>query len=162
LHPLILHPEQAETDDYLDEYDNSGTSPEVMEAMADLVIPLEIADQSFMLVIDRGEETYKDPNQAEMLRGYEPLARHVINCLMSVMDISQEESLDHMLKMCVQQKVKGLHDKNARTTASLVIHMKMTASEYVADVVRLGLANGALHVDVGFQSLLLSIREFSQ
>jgi hypothetical protein len=147
LHPLTLHPGPAETNDYLDEYDNSGASPEFMEAMADLVIPLQIADHSFMLVIDCAEEICKDPDQAEMLGGYEPLARHVINSLMSVMNISPEESLNHMLMTCVQQKVKGLNDKNARTTASLIIHMKMTASQYLADVVSLGLANGALHVD---------------
>jgi hypothetical protein len=88
LHPLILHPIPAETDEYLDKNDNSGASPEVMEAMADLVIPLETADPSFMLVIDRAEATYRDPDQAEMLRGYEPMARHVITCLMSVMNIS--------------------------------------------------------------------------
>jgi hypothetical protein len=56
---------------------------------------------------------------------------------MGIMDISQEQSLHMMLMTCIQQKMEQMHDREARSTASLVIQRKMTSSELLAHVVRL-------------------------
>jgi hypothetical protein len=40
---------------------------------------------------------------------------------MGIMDISQEQSLHMILMMCIQKKMEQMHDRDARSTASLVI-----------------------------------------
>jgi hypothetical protein len=40
-----------------------------------------------------------------------------------------------MLMTCVQQNIKEMHERDAKSPASMVISLKMTASEFLADVV---------------------------
>jgi hypothetical protein len=77
------------------------------------------------------------------------MAMYLLNCLMGIMDISQEQSLNLMLMTCVQQKMKEMRERDPRSTASMVISLKMTASDFLADVVRLGLMKGSMQVKIG-------------
>jgi hypothetical protein len=66
-----------------------------------------------MLVMDRTERGYQNPDKLEMLRKYEPLTQNILSCVSSVLDITHDESLDHMLMACVQHKMKQLHNQPA-------------------------------------------------
>jgi hypothetical protein len=76
------------------------------------------------------------------------MAMYLINCLQSVMDVTPEQSLNLMLMTCIQQRMKEMQEREARSTAFIVINMKMTSSKFLVDVVRLGLVRGALQLEM--------------
>jgi hypothetical protein len=76
------------------------------------------------------------------------MAMYLLNCLMGIMDISQERSLNLMLMTGIQQKMKQMHERDPRSTASIVVSLMMTSGDYLADVVRLGLMRVSMHVKI--------------
>jgi hypothetical protein len=117
--------------------------------MTKLAVLSEVAEPGFLLMINRVETSFDNKENANKLQEYSPLAMHLINCLMGIIDISQEQSHHMMIMTCVQQKLRQMHDRDDRSTASMVIHLKMTSSEFMADVVRLGLMRGSMQVEIG-------------
>jgi hypothetical protein len=118
--------------------------------MTNLAVLSEVAEPSFLLMINRVETSIDNVENASKLQEYGPLAMHLINCFMGIIDISHEQSLHMMLMTCVQHKTRQMHDGDARSTASMVIHMKMTSSEFLADMVRLGLMRGSMQLEIGY------------
>jgi hypothetical protein len=116
--------------------------------MADLVLLEEVAEPSFLLMINKTEAVYNNLAEATKLQEYGPMAMYLINCLQSVMDVTPEQSLNLMLMTCIQQRMKEMHEREARSVASIVINMKITSSEFLADVVQQGLSRGALQVKI--------------
>jgi hypothetical protein len=117
--------------------------------MTNLAVLSEVAEPSFLLMINWVETAFQSKDNADKLQEYGLVAMHLINCLMGVMDASQEQSLHMMLMTCIQKKMEQMHDGDARSTASLVIQRKMTSSEHLADVVQLGLMGGSKQVEIG-------------
>ena len=111
LHPCIVHMDEDEREKFMEQFyltDGSGHAhdEDTLHAFADLVVSPDCADTSFMLVMDRTERGYQNPDKLTMLRKYEPVTQHILSCVSSILDISQDESLVHMLMACVQQKLK--------------------------------------------------------
>jgi hypothetical protein len=147
-HPLVLHRGDHESEEFqsIFQYEVPAYT---REAMTNLAVLSEVAEPSFLLMIKRVETSFENVENASKLQEYGPLATHLINCLMGIIDISQEQSLHMMLMTCVQQKMRQMHDTDARSTASMAIHLKMTSSEFLANVVRLGLMRGSMQVEIG-------------
>jgi hypothetical protein len=140
---LILHPANSEYEDFQTIRQHQVPSF-ILEAMTKLVVVDEIAEPNFLLVINRVESVFDNPEEARRLQEYDPMAMYLLNCLMGIMDISQVQSLNLMLMTCVQQKMKEMHEGDPRSTASIVVSLKMTPSDFLADVVRLGLMRGSM------------------
>jgi hypothetical protein len=128
---------------YLTNGSGHAHNEDTLHAFADLVVSPDCADTSFMLVMDRTEREYQNPDKLKMLRKYEPVTQHVLSCMSSILDISQDESFDHMLMACVQQKLKQLHNLPARSSSAQVLPLHISASQHLANVIRLGLVAGA-------------------
>ncbi len=69
--------------------------------MTNLAVLSEVAEPSSLLMIDRLETSFEKKDNFEKLQEYGPIAMHLINCLMSIMDVSQEQSLHMMLMTCI-------------------------------------------------------------
>jgi hypothetical protein len=147
-HPLVLHRGDHESMEYQSIFQHEEPAY-IREAMTNLAVLSEVAKPSFLLMIDMVETSFESKDSAGKLQEYGPVAMHLINCLIGIMDISQEQSLHMMLMTCIQQNMEQMHNRDARSTASLVVHMKMTSSEFLADVVRLGLMRGSMQVEIG-------------
>jgi hypothetical protein len=148
LHPCIIHmdiDEQNKSMDRLFLTDDEGRAhdEDTLQALADLVVSPDCADRSFMLIMDRVEMKYHDPVQLGMLYKYEPLAQHILSCMRSVLGITLEESLNHMLMACVQQKLEQLHHQPARSALAPAPPIQVSANQHMADVIRLSLVAGA-------------------
>jgi hypothetical protein len=87
IYTLVLHPGEDEPEEF-QTIDQHQEPVYMMDAMTDLVVLAEIADPSFLLMINRVEAILDDPQEVRRLQEYGPLAMHLVNCLMSVMDIS--------------------------------------------------------------------------
>mgnify|MGYP000199530548 CR=1 FL=1 len=68
--------------------------------MTNLAIPREVAESSFLLMVNRLETSFEKERESNKLQEYGPIAMHLVNCLMKVMDVSQEESLHLMMMSC--------------------------------------------------------------
>jgi hypothetical protein len=145
---LVLHPGEDQPEEFQTIYQHQEPAY-IMDAMTNLVVLAEIVEPSWLLMINRVEAIIYDPQKVRRLQEYGPLAMHLINCLMSVMDVSKEQSLNMMLMTCMSKNMKEMHERDARSPASMVISLKMTSSEFLADVVRLGLTKGSLQVKIG-------------
>jgi hypothetical protein len=87
IYPLVLHPGEDEPEEFQSIYLHQEPAY-IMDAMTNLVVLAEIAEPSFLLLIKRVEAIFDDPQEVRRLQEYGPLAMHLINCLMSVMDVS--------------------------------------------------------------------------
>jgi hypothetical protein len=141
-HPLVLHRGDHETEEFQSIFEHEGPAY-IREAMTNLAVLSKVAVPSFLFMINRVETTFESKDNADKLQEYVPVAMHLVNCPMGVMDVSQEQSLHMMLMTCIQKKMEQMHDGDARGTASLVIQRKMTSSKCLANVVRLGLMRGS-------------------
>jgi hypothetical protein len=99
-------------------------------------------------MINRSETSFEKKKDSIKLQEYGSIAMHLVNCLMHVMDVSQEESLSLMMMSCIQRKMELLHEGTTRTTAALIVERKTIASPFLADVVCLGLIRGSQQVDL--------------
>jgi hypothetical protein len=136
-YPLVLYGGDYETEDFQTTYQHEEPAY-LREAMTNLAVLSEVAEPSFLLMINRLETSFEKKDNFEKLHEYGPVAMHLISCLMSIKDVSQEQSLHMMLMTCIQRKMEQLHERDFRSTASLVFQRKMTSSKYLADVVRRG------------------------
>ncbi len=142
---IILHLFVHEHDEFQDTYQHEQPVY-LREPMTTLAIPPEVAEPSFLMMINRLEVSFEKKKDSLKLQEYGSVAMHVVNCLMHVMDVSQEESLSLMMMSCIQRRMELLHEGSTRTTASLIVERKSTASSFLADV-RLGLVRGSQHVE---------------
>ncbi len=144
-HPIVLQ----QGDNEVEEFKATFQRGEHAEAMADLVVLSEVAEPSFLCMMNRVESSFNNDENASLLQEYSPVALHLVNALMSTFEVSQEHSLDLMLMTCIQQVMKRVHGRESRSTAAMIIHLRKTSSEFLADVVRLGLIRGAMQVEIG-------------
>jgi phage FluMu gp28-like protein len=119
-HPLVLHRGDHESEEFQSILQHEEPAY-IREAMTNLAVLSEVAEPSFLLMINMVEKSFESEDTANKLQEYGPVAMHLINCLMGIMDISHEQSLHMMLMTCVQQKMKQVHDRDAKSTASMVI-----------------------------------------
>ena len=145
-YPLVLHRGLHDRDEFQDTYQHEQPVY-LREPMITLAIPPEVAEPSFLTMINNLEVFFNKEQDSTELKQYVPVAMHVVNCLMHVMDVNQEESLSLMMMSCIQRRMELLHEGSTRTTASLIVERKSTASAFLADVVRLGLVRGSQHVE---------------
>jgi hypothetical protein len=147
IYPRVLHPSEGEREECHVLF-HCRVPHHIFEALANLALPEEVAEPSFLLMINRTEAVFDVPAEAKKLEEYGPMAIYLLNCLTSVMDVTPEQSLNLILMTCIQQRMKGMHEREARSTASIVNNMKMKSSEFLVDVVQLGLVRGSLQVEM--------------
>jgi hypothetical protein len=145
-YPLVLHRGDHDKDEFQDTYQHEQPVY-LREPMTSLAIPHEVAEPSFLLMINRLEVSFEKKKDSIKLQEYGSVAMHLVNCLMHVMDVDQEESLSLMMMSCIQRRMELLHEETTRTTAALIVEQKTTASAFLANVVRLGLIRGSQQVD---------------
>ncbi len=90
--------------------------------------------------MDLLETEYQNPDQLDMLRTYEPIMRHLVRSLSTVMSMSPEESLNHMLMSCVQHRLGIMHNAPPPgSTSTQLVHYGEPDNQKLADMIRLSM-----------------------
>ena len=75
-----------------------------------------------------------------MLHTYEPIMRHVVRCLSTVLSMSREDSLNHMLMFCVQHRLGVMHNgPPSGSTSTQVVRYGESDNQKLVDMIRLSM-----------------------
>jgi hypothetical protein len=88
-HPLVLHRGDHETEEFQSIFQHEEPAY-IREAITNLAVLREVVEPRFLLMINVVETAFESKDNADKLQEYGPVAMHLINCLMGIMDISQE------------------------------------------------------------------------
>ena len=111
-----------------------------MSAFAELVVAQEpCADPAFMRMMEELEADYRDPEQLEILRAYRAIMRHIVQSLSTVMSMSPEQSLRHMLMSCVQQHLEHQVGLPSGSTSTPLARYNESDSHKLADMIKLAM-----------------------
>jgi hypothetical protein len=81
-HPLVLHRGDHESEEFQGIFQHEEPAY-IREAMTNLAVLSEVAEPSFLLMINRVETSFESNDSADKLQEYGPVAMHLINCLMA-------------------------------------------------------------------------------
>jgi hypothetical protein len=86
-HPLVLHCGYHESEEFQSIFQHEEPAY-IREAMTNLAVLSEVAEPSFLLMINRVETSFESQDNANKLQEYGPIAMHLVNCLMGIMDVA--------------------------------------------------------------------------
>jgi hypothetical protein len=116
-----------------------GWEDDTMSAFTELVVAqAPCAYPMFMRMMDLLETEYQDPVQLDMLRTYGPIMRHVVKILSTVMSMTPEQTLKHMLMSCVLQHLGPMHGGPPQgSTSRQVSHYGESNDQKLPDMIKL-------------------------
>jgi hypothetical protein len=97
------------------------------------------ADPTFLRMMEDLEAGYQDPDQQDILHTYGAIMRHIIQSLSTVMSMSPEQSLRHMLMSCVQQQLEHQVGLPLGSTSTPVTRYSESDSHKLADMIKLAM-----------------------
>ena len=111
-----------------------------MGAFSELVVAQgPCADPAFLRMMEDLEAGYQDPDQRDILHAYGAIMRHIVQSLSTVMSMSPEQSLRHMLMSCVQQHLEHQVGLPLGSTSTPVTRYSESDSHKLADMIKLAM-----------------------